>query len=145
MFSLSWVRLAPVLALALVATAVACGDDDDDGNGDDGVEVRVSLDEWSINPDGDTAAPGLIRFEANNDGTQPHELVVIRSDEEPDGLPIERGLVPEDQIEVIGEIEEFPAGETQAGTFDLEAGNYILICNLPAHYQQGMHAAFTVE
>jgi hypothetical protein len=56
-------------------------------------------------------------------------------------------------IEVIGEIEEFPVGETRSATFDLKAGDYALICNIveeeegktEAHYGQGMRAAFTVE
>ena len=36
-------------------------------------------------------------------------------------------------------------------TLDLEAGNYVLICNIydadedEAHYQEGMRTAFTVE
>jgi uncharacterized cupredoxin-like copper-binding protein len=27
---------------------------------------------------------------------------------------------------------------------DLEAGPYVLICNVPGHYESGMHAAFEV-
>jgi len=27
---------------------------------------------------------------------------------------------------------------------NLEAGSYVIICNLPAHYESGMHTAFTV-
>jgi hypothetical protein len=51
----------------------------------------------------------------------------------------------------VDEIEEFPVGETQSMTLDLEAGSYVLICNIydadeqEAHYQEGMRLAFTVE
>jgi len=29
-------------------------------------------------------------------------------------------------------------------TVDLEAGTYQLVCNLPGHYEAGMHTVFTV-
>ena len=42
-------------------------------------------------------------------------------------------------------IETFAAGETEQSTFQLTAGNYVLICNLPAHYLTGMSSRFTVN
>jgi hypothetical protein len=57
-------------------------------------------------------------------------------------------------IEVVDEIEEIPVGESRSLTVDLEAGNYVLICNilqeepngtLEAHYSEGMRTGFTVE
>ena len=55
-------------------------------------------------------------------------------------------------VEVIGEIEEFDVGLTQSMTLDLEAGSYVLLCNLveedegetEAHYQMGMWVPFEV-
>ena len=44
-------------------------------------------------------------------------------------------------VEVIGEIEEFEPAGTMSGTFELEAGSYVVICNIydadedEAHYQ----------
>ncbi len=32
-----------------------------------------------------------------------------------------------------------------AGRWRLKKGHYALICNLPGHYQGGMHADFTVR
>lgn len=54
-------------------------------------------------------------------------------------------------VELIGEIEEFPVGETDSASFELDAGNYVLVCNIydegeqEAHYAEGMRLAFTVE
>jgi uncharacterized cupredoxin-like copper-binding protein len=42
-------------------------------------------------------------------------------------------------------------GSSEDLTVDLDAGNYVLICNIwdedeqESHYQEGMRAAFTVE
>jgi uncharacterized cupredoxin-like copper-binding protein len=78
----------------------------------------------------------------------------MKTDLEIDALPtLPDGSVDEEGegLEVIDEIEDLPVGETQSVTVDLEAGNYALICNIydetedEAHYEQGMHTAFTVE
>jgi hypothetical protein len=138
-----------LLSLSLVAMA-ACGD----GGGG---TVEVTLQEFAVLPAQASVEAGEVSFEVENTGpNDPHELVVIRTDLAPDALPTtEEGAVNEqgEGIEVIGEIEEFPPGETRSGTFDLEAGAYVLICNvveeedgeIEAHYAQGMRVAFTVE
>ena len=141
--------LVSLASLSLVAL-VACGDD---GGG----TVQVTLQEFAVLPAQNSVDAGEVTFEVENTGPDdPHELVVIRTDLAPDALPTtEEGGVDEEGegIEVIGEIEEFPPGETDSGTFDLDAGSYVLICNVveeeegghEAHYAQGMFTAFTVE
>jgi uncharacterized cupredoxin-like copper-binding protein len=106
--------------------------------------VAVTLSELRIEVDAKSASAGEVTFEAENAGTIPYEPVVVRSDEEPGVLPVVDGKVDESRVDVIGEIEEFPAGETASETFNLTAANYVLICNLPAHYEQGMYLGFTV-
>ena len=129
--------LAAVAALAVLLSACGDGDDeadehtememsseasDDHGNEHDdtapgvvhpkpeGVtEVRVSLAEWTLEPSVTSVEAGDIYFLVDNLGPEhPHELVVIRTDLAPDALPtIHDGSVPEDDIELVGEIEEF--------------------------------------
>lgn len=163
-----WKRGAIVwlAGVAVIATAaVACGDDEEEGGGGGaaggGTTVNVTLGEWLIEPDPASAPAGSITFTASNEGTIEHELVIIKTDLAPDALPTnDDGTVNEDAegIEVIDEIEEFPAGETESLTVDLEPGKYVLICNIgpsseeeaghmehEAHYKEGMHAAFTVR
>jgi len=54
-------------------------------------------------------------------------------------------------MEVIDEIEDIAVGDTADVTVTLEAGSYVLLCNiydeteLEAHYDMGMYMAFTVE
>jgi hypothetical protein len=148
---------ALVLVAALAAFGLAaCGGDEETANGEGGgTTVAVTLQEFAVIPAQDSAPGGSVTFEATNEGPEdPHELVVIRTDLAPDALPTdENGAVDEggEGIEVIGEIEEFPVGETQSATFELEAGAYALICNVyeeaedESHYQVGMRTGFTVE
>jgi hypothetical protein len=119
--------------------------------------VAVTLQEFAVIPAEDTAPAGEVTFEATNEGPEdPHELVVARTDLAPDALPTaEDGSVDEggEGVEVIGEIEEFAPGATETATFDLEAGSYVLLCNIveehegeiEAHYTLGMRAPFVVE
>ena len=80
---------------------------------------------------------------------------MIRSELAPDSLPTnEDGKVPEEEIDLIDEIEPFAAGTTEEIRLDLEAGSYVLICNIvefppneepESLYLQGMYTSFTVE
>lgn len=138
--------------LAAVALLGACSSDEDSGGEAPGTlteanetTVAVTLSEWAVEPDASSVPAGEVKFSVSNEGTIPHELVIIRSEADPEALPVEGGIVPEDEVDVVGEVEEFPAGETDSGSFNLGAGNYLLICNIPAHYEQGMRVALTIE
>jgi hypothetical protein len=162
--------MAVVLAGGLLA---ACGDDDDDAAedttttaeageevacepvGSGGTELAVVLDEFSVVPASATAAPGAVRFVADNQGEEPHELVVVRAASAAD-LTVEDGQVVEDALaegDFLGEIEAFPAGETCEGTFELTAGSYVLFCNLveeedgalESHFEEGMQTTLLVQ
>ena len=117
-------------------------------------QVTVDLSEWAVSPDTNTVRAGEVYFLANNIGPDdPHELVIIRTDLAPGALPVNEGVVPEDQVDFIGEIEQFTPGTSASGVFDLEPGNYVLLCNiaeieegeLESHYELGMRTSFTVR
>ena len=152
--------LALALALAgLSALAfVGCGDDDDDGGGDGGpTTVDVTLSEFVVEPDPVSVAAGDVTFAATNEGEEEHELVIAKSDLAPDALPTkDDGSVDEEGegVEFVDEIEEFEPGGTEELTVNLEAGKYVLFCNLveeeesgetESHYGEGMTIGFTVE
>ncbi len=144
----------------------ACGDDEKDSGATatpggaataagGGTEVDVTLQEFSVIPDTDSVDAGEITFNVENVGPDDvHEFVILKTELEPDALPtVDDGSVDEEGagIEVIDEIEDIPVGDTQSVTVDLEAGSYVLICNIydetenEAHYAEGMQTAFTVE
>ena len=135
-----------VLGLGLAACG---GDDDGDDNGDAGPPVvEVGLAEWHVSADPIFVSPGEITFNTSNEGGLPHELVVLRTDIGAGSLPVSDAKVDLAAAgEVIGEIETdmLPAGGSASATFNLPAGNYVLLCNVPAHYEQGMRSAFGVQ
>ncbi|HWO69363.1 MAG TPA: hypothetical protein VNP94_01195 [Actinomycetota bacterium] len=139
-----WTALAVVLGLA----AAGCG-------GGAETTVDVTLREFSVEPAQASAPAGTVTFQIRNEGpNDAHEFVVIRTDLAPDQLPTDdRGVVQEDApgIDVVDEVEEIPVGGSATLSVDLDAGSYVLICNIydeeeqEAHYSQGMRTAFTVE
>jgi uncharacterized cupredoxin-like copper-binding protein len=142
-------RRRVVMALALTGVlslvAAACG-------GGGGNKVKTTEKDFSISLDKPSGKAGEITFSVKNDGPSVHEFVVFQTDLAPDKLPLtkdENGIDIVDEegagVTHIDEIEDIAVGSTQELKVTLAAGKYVLICNLPAHYQQGMHTAFTVS
>jgi uncharacterized cupredoxin-like copper-binding protein len=123
--------------------------------GGGGETVDVTLQEFAVGVDPASVSAGEVTFSVTNNGPDDvHEFVVIRTDLGPTELPTdENGAVDEagGGMEVVDEIEDMEVGSSEDLTVDLDAGNYVLICNIwdedeqESHYQEGMRAAFTVE
>ncbi len=143
-------RCGVLVPIAFVALLASCGDDDDDadaGGDSPSADVEAVLDEWSITMSEPSLSAGDHVIEASNVGAEAHELVVFRTDLAADALPVDAGRVPEDGegLTFVGEIESFDAGGVESGTFEFEAGHYVLVCNLPDHYEQGMYTEIEVS
>jgi len=120
-----------------------------------GTTIDVTLQEWAVAPSADAAPAGDVTFKVANQGPEDvHEFVILKTDLGAGSLPVdETGAVDEAGagIEVVDEIEDLAVGSTQDLTVTLEAGNYVLLCNiyddaeLEAHYAMGMRIDFTVS
>ncbi len=111
----------------------------------DGAVVDVSLQEFRVTLVVDTVGADGVTFRVANDGATLHNFVVIRTDVAIDELPVAGAAVDEGAVDVVGRIDDWPGGETRDVTVALTPGNYVLICNIPGHYQLGMTTALTVE
>lgn len=111
----------------------------------------MKLAEWSITPDPTSAPAGQVTFDISNEGANVHEFVVFRTDLPEDQLPTteEQGATVVDEqaggLELVDEVEDIAPGASATLSVELEAGNYVLVCNVPGHYAKGMHATFTVS
>jgi plastocyanin len=113
-----------------------------------GSAVNGLLDEWRVRADVNTVRAGPVLFTFANVGTQVHEMLVTRTDIAPGQIPVDAATntFNEDDpaSKVLDEISEFDPGKTGSVTINLAPGTYQLVCNVPAHYANGMSMAFTV-
>jgi uncharacterized cupredoxin-like copper-binding protein len=120
-----------------------------------GQTVDVKLQEWAVVPAAESVAAGNVTFAITNTGPEDvHEFVVLKTDLDAGALPTDdSGAVEEagEGMEVIDEVEDLPVGESQDLAVALDAGHYVLLCNIyddteqEAHYRMGMRINFTVE
>ncbi len=154
-----------LVLLSLLVLAAACSDDDSDADptattapaGDQTAtetdapaaetSVDVSLTEFAVEPSDDSVPAGTVTFNVTSDGGIFHNFKVVATDLALDDLPLDDSgfAVDEDEVDVQGGTEDLDPGEVEELTLELEAGNYVLICNIPTHYGAGMAVAFTVE
>jgi uncharacterized cupredoxin-like copper-binding protein len=134
--------MAACLVAALAIATTSCG-----GGGG----IGATLSDFKIDLAETSATAGEVTFDIQNDGPSTHEFVVFKTDLAPDALPTiedENGLPLVDEaggLEPVDEVEDIPADSSAELTVTLDAGSYVIICNIPDHYQQGMHAGFTVN
>lgn len=158
--------LRTVLATALFAAACSpAGASPSPASGN----LTATLSEWNIDMSASNAPAGRVAFAITNQGAIPHEFLMIRTDMMADALPVKDGMIDvmamggpmgsggmdmpgmspapsmEHPVGTVGVIDEITAGATAQLTInDLAAGHYVIVCDLPAHYEQGMRIDFTV-
>ena len=135
-----------LLLMLLGATANAAGP---------AQSLGIKLQDSSVDPkiahmrmvlDRDTLKPGRVTIEATNESKGlVHEVIVVRDKGEKE-LPYDakKNVVVEKRIQPLGEISDLPPGKSGKLTLDLKAGAYLLICNQPGHYKEGMSARVSV-
>jgi len=142
-------RLTILTAAVALLGAVACSSSSSStassAGGSDTGGVSATEKDFSIDLATSSAPAGSVTFNISNEGPSAHEFVILKTDDAPDALPVKDNTVEEDKVDVVDEAEDIAPSTTATLTTDLEAGSYVIICNIPAHYEQGMHAAFTVS
>jgi hypothetical protein len=137
------------------AAKVPCNPVGDAATADTKVEVEL-LDRDILLGSAQVEA-GTVTLEISNNGTELHELVVVRADD-PAELPLaDDGRVAIGKLPTgafVGEVEPWSPDLVCTGTFELKVGRYALFCNIlqteadgtrDNHYANGMRAALRVR
>ena len=140
-------RITVVGAAIAMLGGVACSSSSSSSSSAGSTAGGVSATEkdFSIALSSSTGTAGPVTFNISNEGPSTHEFVVIQTDDAPDALPVKNGTVNEDGLTIVDENEDIAPGTTAELPVDLEAGSYVIICNVSGHYEAGMHAGFTVS
>lgn len=133
-----------------------------------GGDITATLAEWRIDLSSALAPAGRVSFSITNRGAVPHEFLIIRTDTSAGDLPVMDnmidiaamggpmsttmnmpGMSPSTGMAhpagTVGVVDELAAGATALLAVDVVPGHYVVVCDLPAHYQQGMRVDFTVQ
>ena len=101
--------------------------------------MRIVLDQ-------ETIKSGRVIFQAENQSKNLVHEVIIGRDDGAKQLPMDatHDRVIESRVQRLGEIADLAPGKTGKLTLNLKPGNYVLFCNQPGHYQDGMVTRLTV-
>ena len=108
-----------------------------------GGKLRVVMTDYEFAPSAVRAKAGRLEVTASNEGSAPHEFVLLRTNKAPDAVGTGGGKASEQGL--VGEIEEQQPGSSATQAFRVKAGKYVYVCNVGSHYGQGMHGALTVR
>jgi uncharacterized cupredoxin-like copper-binding protein len=143
---MTWNRLGTCALVAIAAIGLgAC-------SSGSGKIVNVTAKDFSLQPEVSSVAAGTISFKVHNQGGFGHELVVVKVADAKDLPTKPDGEVDEAKIPVsekLGAVKNVLPGQTKTLTVKLDAGAYVLFCNLvdganAVHFKKGMHTDFTV-
>lgn len=153
-----WKVAAPLVPVVAALALAACGGDDVDPGpepaeaaSDGGTQVSAKMGhedsgEFSFTLDKTSAPAGAVVFNIENVGEVEHEFEIVKTDLAADALPVEanKADVEAGGGEEIDEVEDIAVGAKVALEVDLEPGKYLIVCNLPGHYADGMVIPFEV-
>ena len=112
--------------------------------------VEVVLGDGAIETGEAVVPAGRVRFSVVNEGSGPHEFLLVRTGLEPAKLPV--GLfgvslarageliVGEDHTEHVHDYEGahgLAIGQTLSANPRLTPGRYVILCNIEGHYNEG--------
>ena len=102
----------------------------------------------SIEVDKRQVVRGKVTFDVTNVSKSIiHELIVAPIKDENAAMPYDEKefKVLEENSTHLGEVSELDPGKKGALTLDLKAGKYLLYCNVPGHYMDGMWTVIEVK
>jgi uncharacterized cupredoxin-like copper-binding protein len=156
-----WRLVAPLVAGACAFAVAACGSEDitapeaeaaSDGPKATQVEAKLGhaeSGEFTFTLDKGSVPEGPVVFNIENIGTIEHEFELVKTNVEADKLPPKADDKTKANVEAGGgeeikEVEDIAPGAKTKLAVDLEPGKYLIVCNLPGHYADGMVIPFTV-
>ena len=131
-------RIAPALLVVLITSACAPDASNAEVVGVELADDHITLDVSSMNS-------GPISFQATNVSSDlVHEIEVFSGATAGELLAVDDSVANTTGLSLLDEIENVLPGGGATITLDLEPGTYLVVCNLPGHYEQGMWAYLEV-
>lgn len=106
--------------------------------------LAVTQSEFALGLSSTTVRSGSVPITVTNNGTIEHEFVVFKTDLAETALPLVKDGTRIDEegpgiTHLDPEAEDVKPSTSKSITVVFAPGRYVLVCNLPVHYKQGMH------
>jgi len=99
--------------------------------------------EFTLNLGVATIPAGKVTFKVTNGGKMTHEFNILKTVTPGADLKVTNGQA--DETGSVAETGDMAAGSVKSLTVNLKPGHYVVLCNLPGHYQGGMWKNMTVS
>ena len=113
-----------------------------------GLNADMSMAMLGVKTDVATVAAGTVTFQVTNASKDLiHEMILSPAPADGQGFAYlaDQYRVDEAAAGQLGEVSELDPGKSGSLTVDLKPGKYVLYCNLPAHFMNGMWTEITVQ
>jgi uncharacterized cupredoxin-like copper-binding protein len=107
-----------------------------------GTTIATDLTDFKVSVPAASVSGSHVTFYVRNKGKVPHELLVLKTRKPAAKLG---GGSQVKETGKVGATGVLKPGKAKRLTVVLKPGHYSLICNLPGHYSDGMHADFSVK
>jgi plastocyanin len=122
------------LGAAAVLAATGCADDGPFVRAQQDGTIRMTLDEFRLDPARVYSPTGRVRIVAHNDGRLTHNIAIVSADESPDA----------EEVQYARSRTAHP-GDTVVARATLRPGRYRLVCTLANHDNLGQYGTLVVR
>lgn len=109
------------------------------------VQLTVDLKDYAVVLSSATVKAGATKIGVRNIGAMAHQFDLIKTDLAADKLPIDTASAKAKEDGLVKQVLNIAPGKVATVSVTLQTGHYVIICNVPGHYQLKMRADLTVE
>jgi plastocyanin len=122
------------LGAAAILAAAGCGDDEPFARAQQDGTIRITLDEFTLEPGAVYSPTGRMRIIARNAGRLTHNIAIVSDDRSPGAEELQ-----------YGRSRTAHPGETVVARATLRPGRYRLVCTLANHDNLGQYGTLVVR
>jgi plastocyanin len=122
------------LGAAAILAAAGCGDDEPFVRAQQDGTIRITLDEFTLEPGAVYSPTGRMRIVARNAGRLTHNIAIVSDDRSPGA----------EEVQYARSRTAHP-GDTVVARATLRAGRYRLVCTLANHDNLGQYGTLVVR
>lgn len=108
-------------------------------------QIGAELKEYTVTLTSAQVRAGTVTFLVRNRGGIAHDFIVLKTDSRPDQIAVDAQAQKAKEDGRVGGFQEIAPGQNRNLRLDLQAGHYVIICNVATHFALGMRTELTIN